>query len=109
MLIQGREVRARGPADTVDRGVGFLPEDRKTQGLVLGLPVQSNLGAAQRAPALAASACWTRGRWPRWRGSWVDDLRIKTPALAQPVGLLSGGNQQKVVLGKWLATGARTS
>ena len=38
---------------------------------------------------------------------WVDDLRIKTPSLAQLVGLLSGGNQQKVVLGKWLATGAQ--
>ncbi len=44
VFIQGREVHARGPADTVDRGVGFLPEDRKTQGLVLGLAVQSNLG-----------------------------------------------------------------
>ncbi len=106
VFIQGQEVHARGPADTVDRGVGFLPEDRKTQGLVLGLPVQSNLGlpSARRlsrfgildAKALAALA-----------RKWVDDLRIKTPALSQPVGLLSGGNQQKAVLGKWLATGAQ--
>ena len=106
VFIDGAEIRARGPADSIRRGVGFLPEDRKTQGLVLGLAVQSNLGlpSAHRlsrhgvldSPALAAV-----GR------KWVDELRIKTPTLAQLVGLLSGGNQQKVVLGKWLATGAR--
>jgi len=106
VVIQGQEVRARGPADAIRRGVGFLPEDRKTQGLVLGLAVHSNLGlpSAHRlsrmgvldGAALAASA-----------QRWVDDLRIKTPSLAQLVGLLSGGNQQKVVLGKWLATGAQ--
>ena len=106
VVIQGEDVRARGPADAIRRGVGFLPEDRKTQGLVLGLAVRSNLGlpSAHRlsrmgvldGAALAASA-----------QRWVDDLRIKTPSLAQLVGLLSGGNQQKVVLGKWLATGAQ--
>jgi ribose transport system ATP-binding protein len=106
VIIQGEEVRSRGPADAIRRGVGFLPEDRKTQGLVLGLGVQSNLGlpSAERlshlgvldAPALSAVA-----------RKWVEDLRIKTPGLAQLVGLLSGGNQQKCVLGKWLATGAQ--
>ena len=106
VFVQGREVRARGPADTVGRGVGFLPEDRKTQGLVLGLSVQSNLGLPSMrrlsrlgvidAAGLAALAA-----------KWVGELRIKTPSAAQPVGLLSGGNQQKTVLGKWLAAGAR--
>ena len=105
VVIQGEEVHARSPADSIRRGVGFLPEDRKTQGLVLGLAVQSNLGLPSvhrlsrlgiiDAPALGAVA-----------RKWVDELRIKTPALAQLVGLLSGGNQQKVVLGKWLATSA---
>lgn len=106
VFIQGREVHARGPADTVDRGVGFLPEDRKTQGLVLGLAVQSNLGlpSARRLSRLGVLDARAMTALAR---KWVDDLRIKTPALAQPVGLLSGGNQQKAVLGKWLATGAQ--
>jgi ribose transport system ATP-binding protein len=106
VLIQGREVHARGPADTVDRGVGFLPEDRKTQGLVLGLPVQSNLGLPSARRLSRLGVLDARGLLALAR-KWVDDLRIKTPSLAQPVGLLSGGNQQKVVLGKWLATGAQ--
>lgn len=106
VFIQGREVHARGPADTVDRGVGFLPEDRKTQGLVLGLPVSSNLGlpSARRLSRLGVLDARALAALAR---KWVDDLRIKTPSLAQPVGLLSGGNQQKAVLGKWLATGAQ--
>jgi ribose transport system ATP-binding protein len=106
VFIQDREVHARGPADTVDRGVGFLPEDRKTQGLVLGLAVQSNLGlpSARRLSRLGVLDARAMTALAR---KWVDDLRIKTPALAQPVGLLSGGNQQKAVLGKWLATGAQ--
>ena len=106
VFVSGEEVRARGPADTVDRGVGFLPEDRKTQGLVLGLAVQSNLGlpSARRLSKLGVLDAKGMAGLAR---KWVDDLRIKTPALGQPVGLLSGGNQQKCVLGKWLATGAQ--
>jgi ribose transport system ATP-binding protein len=106
VFIQGREVHARGPADTVDRGVGFLPEDRKTQGLVLGLAVQSNL-ALPSARRLSRHGVLDARALAALARKWVDDLRIKTPTLAQPVGLLSGGNQQKAVLGKWLATGAQ--
>ena len=106
VFVREREIHARGPADTVARGIGFLPEDRKTQGLVLGLAVQSNLGLPSagrfsRFGVLDGKALAGLAR------KWVDDLRIKTPSLAQPVGLLSGGNQQKCVLGKWLATGAQ--
>jgi ribose transport system ATP-binding protein len=106
VVIQGEEVHARGPADAIRRGVGFLPEDRKTQGLVLGLTVQSNLGlpSVHRLSRLGVIDAPALGAVAR---KWVDELRIKTPGLAQLVGLLSGGNQQKCVLGKWLATGAQ--
>ena len=77
-------------------------EDRRP-GPRARLPVQSTR-AAQRA-RLSGRVLDARS-WPPGP-QWVDDLRIKTPALAQPVGLLSGGNQQKAVLGKWLATGAQ--
>jgi ribose transport system ATP-binding protein len=106
VFVRGEEVRSRGPADTVDRGVGFLPEDRKTQGLVLGLAVASNLGLPS-ARRLSPSGVLDAQAMTALARKWVDDLRIKTPALGQPVGLLSGGNQQKCVLGKWLATGAQ--
>jgi ABC-type sugar transport system ATPase subunit len=68
--------------------------------------VQSNLGlpSARRLSRLGVLDSTALTALAR---KWVDDLRIKTPALAQPVGLLSGGNQQKAVLGKWLATGAQ--
>jgi ribose transport system ATP-binding protein len=102
VLIKGHPVRVRRPGDALGRGVGFLPEDRKTQGLVLSLSVKRNLGlpsTRRLSPwGLVDSAAET-GLARRW----VDELRIKTPGLDQAVTLLSGGNQQKVVLGKWLA------
>jgi len=98
-------VRVRRPADTLGRGIGFIPEDRKTQGLVLGLSVKANLGLPStrrlsRAGVVDAAAEEALARRA------VEELRIKTPGLEQRVELLSGGNQQKVVLGKWLAAAA---
>jgi ribose transport system ATP-binding protein len=106
VVIRGELVRARGPADAISRGVGFLPEDRKTQGLVLGLAVRANLGLPN-AGRLSHMGLLDGAALDATARKWVDDLRIKTPGIAQLAGLLSGGNQQKVVLGKWLATGAR--
>jgi ribose transport system ATP-binding protein len=102
IVLKGRVVTLRGPGDAIRLGLGLLPEDRKTQGLVLGLAVQANLalpstGRLSRLGLVDAAA--ERSLAARQ----VEDLRVRTPALAQRVGLLSGGNQQKVVLGKWLA------
>jgi ribose transport system ATP-binding protein len=102
VTVKGRAVYARGPGDVIERGVGLVPEDRKTQGLVLGLSVQANLAlpSARRLSRLGIVD-------PRAEAELAErqvlDLRVKTPSLSQPVTLLSGGNQQKVVLGKWLA------
>jgi ribose transport system ATP-binding protein len=100
--VKGRPVTLRRPGDAIGRGLGLLPEDRKTQGLVLGLAVQSNLSlpSTGRLGRLGVvDAARERGLAARQ----VEDLRVRTPALSQQVSLLSGGNQQKVVLGKWLA------
>jgi ABC-type sugar transport system ATPase subunit len=89
----------------VRRGVGFLPEDRKTQGLVLSESVQRNVGL----PILKRLSRLGVVREPaerRLAQRWVDDLRIKTPGLTTRVAWLSGGTQQKIVLGKWLAAEA---
>jgi ribose transport system ATP-binding protein len=102
VLIRGQEVRVRAPADAIRRGVGFLPEDRKTQGLVLGLPVRGNI-ALPNLRRLSRLGVVDRAGETGLARRFVDELRIKTPGVEQLVMLLSGGNQQKVVLGKWLA------
>jgi ribose transport system ATP-binding protein len=106
VLIRGKELRARQPGDAIRRGIGFLPEDRKTQGLVLGLSVLRNL-ALPSTERLARAGIVNGAREASLAGRQVDELRIKTPGLAQRVRLLSGGNQQKLVLGKWLAADAQ--
>jgi ribose transport system ATP-binding protein len=102
VLIKGQPVRVRRPSDSLDHGVGFLPEDRKTQGLVLGRSVKANL-CLPSTRRLSRFGLVDSGAEARLARRWIDDLRIKTPGPEQAAGLLSGGNQQKVVLGKWLA------
>jgi ribose transport system ATP-binding protein len=99
--IKGRDGRPKAPRDAIRRGVGFLPEDRKTQGLVLERSVQENV-ALPSTERLSPRGIVNRRAERALAGREVDDLHIKTPSLDQKVGLLSGGNQQKVVLGKWL-------
>ena len=102
LFVNGRPVTVREPRDAIRRGLALVPDDRKAKGLVLGATVGENI-------ALAAG----RSRWfvqteeEEIAGSrLVDELRIKTRGLDQQVMYLSGGNQQKVVLAKWLHAGA---
>jgi ribose transport system ATP-binding protein len=84
-------------------GVGFVPEDRKHEGLVLESSVRRNIGLA----GLGRNAGWggwlNAGREREDTQRAIADMRIKTPSASQLVKFLSGGNQQKVVMGKWLA------
>ena len=105
VFVDGVAVRLRGPGDAIARGIGLLPEDRKAEGLVAGLTVARNIAL----PHGRRLSTWGFLR-PRSESALArpigDELRIKaTPT--QPVRLLSGGNQQKVVLGKWLAGDVR--
>jgi ribose transport system ATP-binding protein len=102
VVLKGREVALREPRHAIRLGVGLLPEDRKTEGLVLGQAVVRNLAL----PSVGRLSPWgvvDRRAETSLAARQVEELRIRTPSLGQPVGLLSGGNQQKVVLGKWLA------
>jgi ribose transport system ATP-binding protein len=101
VTIKREAVRCRAPRDAIRRGLGFLPEDRKTQGLVLERSVRENI-ALPSARRLSPFGFVDGKRERRLASREVEDLRIKTPGLEQRVVLLSGGNQQKVVLGKWL-------
>ena len=105
VLVDGREVRVRGPADAIAHGIGLLPEDRKAQGLVAGLTTARNI-ALPHSRRLARFGALPRRAEAELAKPIVEELRIKaTPS--QAVRLLSGGNQQKVVLGKWLAGAVR--
>jgi len=105
VLVHGVERRIGSPREAIDLGFGFLTEDRKQQGLVLVLSVQENI-------CLPSVGRWSRagivqtGRETEAAARRIAELRIKTPSPRQRVGHLSGGNQQKVVLGKWLCTDA---
>jgi ribose transport system ATP-binding protein len=100
--LGGRPIVIRHPKDALAHGLGLVPEDRKTQGLVLGLSVERNV-ALPNTRRLSSWGVVGATQEATLAGRWVGDLRIKTPSLVQPARLLSGGNQQKVVLAKWLA------
>ena len=105
IICDGKAVVFRSPADAIGKGIGLLPEDRKAEGLVAALTVARNV-ALPHGRRLATAGFLPAGSEERLADPIVADLRIKATS-TQEVRLLSGGNQQKVVLGKWLAGAAR--
>jgi ribose transport system ATP-binding protein len=105
IAIRGRTVRIDSPAAAARARIGFLPEDRKQHGLVLGLSLERNV-AMSHLDALSRFGVMNRRAERREAESAIARLRIRTPDAAQRVLHLSGGNQQKVVLAKWLAAQA---
>jgi ABC-type sugar transport system ATPase subunit len=103
ILVEGLPVRVRSPRDAVRAGIGLVPEDRKEQGLVTALPVRQNL-AMPSWRRLAKFGILRGGAERRLAEEYVRRLAIRTPSIAQAVKHLSGGNQQRVVIAKWLAT-----
>ena len=106
IFLDGRPITVTSPQDAIRQGIGLLTEDRKTQGLVLGMSVRENTTLANLKD-LVRFLFVDRGREREVTLKYVDDLRIKTPTIEQTAQNLSGGNQQKVVLAKWLFTGCR--
>jgi ABC-type sugar transport system ATPase subunit len=101
--LEGKPVRIRGPRDAIRLGIGFVTEDRKLQGLVLGMTVRENTTLASLRQVSRFG--FLDLPWERTVArEFVDRLDIRTPSVEQEVVNLSGGNQQKVVLAKWLAT-----
>jgi len=102
LLLDGRPLRVRGPRQAIAAGLVLVPEDRRYHGLVLEASVQHNLGLPN-LDRLSFLRLVARGRERKLAWDACQQLRVRTTHLEQTVGLLSGGNQQKVVLGKWLA------
>jgi ribose transport system ATP-binding protein len=103
--VRGQVVRFAGAGDAIQASIAYLPADRKAEGLVLGMSVYDNL-ALGTLPQLSRLGFLSRQRQRRQGGALIEQLRIKAPAPDRGVVNLSGGNQQKVVLGKWMARGA---
>ena len=99
--LDGRKVSFRSPSDAVRAGIGYVPAERKVEGMVAGRDLRENFVIAsgsqfQRGPFI------NRGREVEVVDHWITDLKVKAPSRRVPIDTLSGGNQQKVVLGKWL-------
>ena len=99
--VEGKPVTIRSPLDAISNGIGFLPEDRKEQGLVLSLAVRENMVLAN-LDQITRMGFVKLGEERDWVQQYVDRLDIRTPSLDQRAVNLSGGNQQKVVISKWL-------
>ena len=102
ILLNGEEVRIHSPADAIARGISLVPEDRKGQGLILGMNCRDNMTLPQ-VDDLKAGPFVAEGAEIAIFDQYRDRLDIRTPGWRQQVGNLSGGNQQKIVIGKWLS------
>jgi rhamnose transport system ATP-binding protein len=106
MELDGAQIRPRHPADAIAQRIAYVPEDRQHQGAIPSLSISDNI-------TLASLAQFTRHGWIDGErlactaGEWAQRLQVKYANLEQPLSELSGGNQQKVVLAKWLLTAPR--
>ena len=106
LKVAGREVRLETPAEAVDLGIGYIPRERRVEGLVLFLSVSANITLADLASLTRFGLIDAR----KERGvatDWTARLKVRTPNINTLCLGLSGGNQQKVVLAKWLNAKAR--
>jgi rhamnose transport system ATP-binding protein len=104
--LSGRPVVVRTPSEAVDLGIAYVPEDRRRHGVILDLPIAANATLAiLRRISKGGFLDFARER--ELASSYVEKLAVKTPSIDTPAGNLSGGNQQKVALSRWLATEPR--
>ena len=106
VAVGGMTVRLRSPADAIAAGIGLAPEDRKGQALLLLRSVADNITLCV-PDRISRFGLLSRAAELRIAGEQAAHMRIKTPSLDQLISKLSGGNQQKVVLGRWLARAPR--
>ena len=100
--LDGRAIDPHGPWDAKRAGIGLVPEDRKNSGLFLGMDLVNNI-AATVLSKVSSGVNFSESKAEALANRFVGDLRIATPSVRKLVGDLSGGNQQKVLLAKWLA------
>ncbi len=106
ILLNGSLYMPKSPADAIKNGFGLLTEDRKQQGLAMALPVMQNINMGNYTP-ITRNGFISLPKEKAVANRYVESLSIKTPSINQKVGNLSGGNQQKVVIGRWLNRGSK--
>jgi simple sugar transport system ATP-binding protein len=104
ILIAGRPARIDSIQDAIRLGIGYVPENRLVQGLVMQQPVGRNIVVTVLQRLLSRLGLLNLDTMQNTIHQWVEDLSIRVPSVDSPVQTLSGGNQQRVVLAKWLAT-----
>ncbi|MEB4796037.1 sugar ABC transporter ATP-binding protein [Paenibacillus chondroitinus] len=102
VYVHGEKVKIRGTHDAVKHGIGYLSEDRKRYGLVVDMELGANIALPSLKKFRNRFGWMKDGRIEQVSGQYVESLKIKTPSVQQKAKFLSGGNQQKVVIGKWL-------
>jgi ABC-type sugar transport system ATPase subunit len=102
IFLKGQEIRINSPIEAIANGISLVPESRKEQGLILGMNCRDNITLPQ-VDDMTAGPFVSDGAEIAIFEMYRDRLEIKTPSWRTPVGNLSGGNQQKIVIGKWLA------
>ena len=104
--VLGKTLKPKNPKQAMAAGVALVPEDRRQQGLVMELSIERNV-TLPRSRSLSQLGFLTGSSERRSAKEWTERLKTKYGRLSDEVGTLSGGNQQKVVLAKWLATNPR--
>jgi ABC-type sugar transport system, ATPase component len=103
LYLDGKKINVKNPKSAIKYGISYVSEDRKRYGLVLGMDIKNN-ATLSSLEALSNLNLINGNEVIKQTNQYVRDLRIKTPSIEQKAGNLSGGNQQKVVLAKWLMT-----
>jgi len=104
IYYRGKKIEIKSPADAINNGIYYLSENRKEEGLVLGLSVANNISVSVLKSMLKANTFIDSNAENNLARKYIEDLKIKTPSEKQLVKNLSGGNQQKVVISKLLST-----
>lgn len=102
MFFKGKEVDPKSPREAIDLGIALVPEDRKRHGAMLGISIKNNINMPIYKKNSTLSVINRKKEWSIAE-KYEENMAIKTPSLNQLVKNLSGGNQQKVILGRWLA------
>jgi ribose transport system ATP-binding protein len=106
IFLEGKEFHVRSPQEAMKAGIAYVTEDRKRDGLVMNCSIRDNISLAS-LKQMSHGLILDRKRQDHLVASKVKELAIRTTDIAMPVRTLSGGNQQKVILAKWLLSRAR--
>jgi rhamnose transport system ATP-binding protein len=102
ITLTGKLVRINSPREAIEAGIGYVPEDRRRHGVILPMSLAANITMAVHERIFPSR--WLRFKTERFQAQrWIQDLGIKTSSAEVPAASLSGGNQQKVALARWLA------